>query len=576
MSENSSVEIETSEQLNKVITENLQEYIDDNVAEEDKEKAAEEFDIIIHGFLNGKMKPEDLGGIIAVRGFVYQYYVALYYILEMISKPDKWKCLIYELGDDITLIGCKDIMFIQVKTEKEDDAPHNLTPSTLYNRDKGINSWLDKLFRNLNKINEKVNYAGYQEDVTESMNVHFVLATNMGYDSNKILAPYSDKDKAKHEDDKIAEDLSKSIKDKNNDILNFNDFVDKDPSWCLDRFSINHCGRSEYLWIKIRERLINITNCDDHEIARRILDKLLTTVLKRTSNDNVQEAEERKKFIFYRDEVIDLIDKYKQEASLEIYNRMQSGLIKHHFEECIISIQNSINQQWKGSFRHKFSETLLWLKENLELLENTDEFIYERFLNRVFLLENSRCISTDLNDPDTKGFLISSLKNIIFYMAFYNDRSIVGDKNSKFFIKQGKDSSNDKRLFTIYNGKNNETFSMCTRRVIDKIDDCPFTRSIRDEIFCFLTNDKDDQDESTLGLFFPGFSPIVKEKEKIKITHKHVKVKFYRYKKVQQFKDALKLVSDREEVLEFLEEPYILEGWQNLIANNEMGGQNGD
>lgn len=569
MEENSSIEVDNSKQLEQVLTINLQKYIDENVTEEDKEKAVKEFDIIVQGFLKGKIKPEDLGGIIAVRGFVYQYYVALYYILEMISQPDKWQCLIYELGDDVTLLGCKDIMFIQVKTEKEDDAPHNLTPYTLYERDKGINSWLDKLFINLNKIKDKLNYAGYQGEITDGISVHFVLATNMSYDSNKILAPYSDKDKSRHKDDKIAEELNKSIKDKNNNILNFKDFVYKEPLWCLDRFSIHHCGRSEYLWIKIREKIINITNCDDHEVARRIFDKLLITVLKRTSNDNVQGLGNRKKFIFYIDEMIGLIEEYKQEAELEIYNRIQNGIIKHHFQECFMSIQNSINQDWKGPFRHKFSETLLWLKEALELLEVEDKFIYERFLNRIFLLENSQSISMDLDDLNTKGFLVSSLRSIIFYMAFYNDKSIIGNINTKFLIKQGKDHLNNKQLFTIYNGKNNETFSICTRRIIDKIDDCSFTRSIRDEILCFLANDKDDQDEAAMKTFFPGFSPIVKDKEKVKITHKHVKVKFYRYRKVQSFRDALKAISDREDVQEFIEQPYILGGWQQLIANNE-------
>lgn len=576
MSEGSSVEAETSKQLQKVATEKLQKYIVENVSEQDKGKAAEEFDVIIQGILNSKIKPEDLGGIIAIRGFVYQYYVALYYIMEMIIKPDKWECLIYELGDDVTLLGSNDIMFIQVKTEKEDDAPHNLTPSTLYYRDKGINSWLDKLFMNLNKIKSKVNYAGYHEDITDNMNVHFVLATNMAYDSKGILAPYSDKEKTRHKDDNIAEELNKSIKDKDKNTLDFGDFVYKESTWCLNRFSIHHCDRSEYLWTKVREKLISITKCDDHEVSRKILDKLLSTVLKRTSDDNVQGEENKRKFIFYRDEVITLIEEYKQEALLEVYNSRKNGLIKQHFDECFMSIQNSINQQWKGPFKHKFSETLLWLKGNLESLESIDKFIYERFINRIFLLENSNCINTDLNDPNIKGFLISSLKNIIFYMAFYNDRSIIGDTKTKFFVKQGMDFSNDKRLFTIYNGKNDETFSTCTRRVIDKIDECPFTRSVRDEIYCFLTNDIDDPDEDDMGIFFPDYSPIAKDRKKIKITHKHVKVKFYRYNIVQSFRGTLKVISDKELVEGFIEQPYILNGWQKLILSNEKEEENGD
>lgn len=559
-----SKEIDTSEQLKKVLSKELEKYINNNISDEEKENAAKEFDIIIQGFLKGKIKPEDLGGIIAVRGFVYQYYVALNYMLEMVLKPDKWSCLIYELGDDITLIGDKDITFVQVKTEREDDAPHNLTQTTLTKRDKGLNSWLDKLFSNLNKIKNKIKDVGYKEEIVDGIDIHFVLATNMNYDSDKILAPYSDRDKKKHKDDKLYDEINKSVVDKSKNILNFNDYVNKDPQWCLDRFYINHCGISTYLWIKIREKLIKIINYDDHEVARRILDKLLTEILKRTSNDNVQIEDERKKFVFHRNEIVDLIEEYKQESILEVYNRIKSGVIKNHFQECFDSIQTIINQEWRNPFKERLNETLLWLKESLENIEVTDPFVYERFFNRIFFLENYKSVSMDLNDPNIKSFLIYSLKNIIFNMIFYDERSILGDTNTKFLIKSGKNFENKKHLFTIYNGKSNENFMTCTQKIIKKIDDCPITRSIKDEIFCFLVNDVEDVSMSS---YFPGYSPIMNDKDKIKITHKHVKVKFYRYKKLEGFRDALKAISDRESELESLEQPFILDGWDKFILN---------
>lgn len=573
MSDNNTLEVDISLQIEQALTENLKKFIDENIAAGDKERAIEESNVIIQGFLNGKIKPEDLGGIIAVRGFAYQYYVALYYILEMVSKPDKWEYLIYELGDDITLVGGNDISFIQVKTEKEDDAPHNLTQATLVKRDKGINSWLDKLFSNLNKIKDKINYAGYQAGLLENINVHFILATNMNYDSDKILAPYSDKEKQKHKDDKIVEEISKSVKDKDKNILNFDDFVEKSPQWCLERFSIHHCGISTSLCSQIRDRLINIIRCDDYEIARILIDKLFGTLIKRTLNDNLQNKEERKKFIFKRSEVIGLIEEYKQEANLEVYNRHINGTIKSHFDQCFSSIQNIINKDWKEPFRQKFSETLLWLQESLLSLEVKDPFIYERFLNRLFLLENYKSITVNLEDTNMKSFLMVSLKNIIFYMTFYKEKSFIGDTDTKFLIKNGRNSSNNEHFFTIYNGKDTETFGMCTHKIISKIDECPFVRNIREDVFCFLIN---NVDEVTSNSYFQGSNRIIKEPEKYKITHKYVNVKFHRYSKLKSFRDSLKAESDINQDFDSIEKPFIIDAWQQFIVNNHRGEQNED
>ncbi|PSC77108.1 hypothetical protein C6576_14660, partial [Mammaliicoccus sciuri] len=63
----------------------------------------------------------DLGGLTAMRGFVYQYYVGMYYMMSMIypKKESVWNSVVLEYFDDVTLIGENSIRFIQVKTVKE-------------------------------------------------------------------------------------------------------------------------------------------------------------------------------------------------------------------------------------------------------------------------------------------------------------------------------------------------------------------------------------------------------------------------------------------------------------------------
>ncbi|MEM5673128.1 dsDNA nuclease domain-containing protein [Bacillus cereus] len=73
----------------------------------------------------------------AIRGFVYQYYVAAKYLIDMLfSKTAWWDKVIFELLDDIALCGDKKIRFIQVKTKRESNLSNTLTLSELNNRDK--------------------------------------------------------------------------------------------------------------------------------------------------------------------------------------------------------------------------------------------------------------------------------------------------------------------------------------------------------------------------------------------------------------------------------------------------------
>lgn len=90
----------------------------------------------------------DLGGLVAIRGFVYQYYVSIYYMLQMLHSKDAWwDCVVFELMDDIALVGENQIRFVQVKTIKEEGQAKIFTLGDLSKREKGeLNSWLDKLF----------------------------------------------------------------------------------------------------------------------------------------------------------------------------------------------------------------------------------------------------------------------------------------------------------------------------------------------------------------------------------------------------------------------------------------------
>ncbi|WP_230163453.1 dsDNA nuclease domain-containing protein, partial [Peribacillus simplex] len=129
----------------------LDEYISD-LEESEKLEVLHKKDEIVANLMAGKFR--DLGGLTAMRGFVYQYYVSMYYMMSMISptRESWWDAVVLEYFDDITLIGEEKIRFIQVKTIRE-GGDKNHQANNFYTRKSldqvedpksHFNSWVEK------------------------------------------------------------------------------------------------------------------------------------------------------------------------------------------------------------------------------------------------------------------------------------------------------------------------------------------------------------------------------------------------------------------------------------------------
>lgn len=98
-----------------------------------------------------RYSPEEIGGQTALRGFYYQFLVAIEYLVDVLNNH--WDYLALEFHDDI-VVGKEDMVrFIQVKTSKR--MVENVTNTELYRRKvlkridkKSNNSWVDKLLSN--------------------------------------------------------------------------------------------------------------------------------------------------------------------------------------------------------------------------------------------------------------------------------------------------------------------------------------------------------------------------------------------------------------------------------------------
>ena len=76
---------------------------------------------IIETLINCDYSKAEKGGIVALRGFMYQYLVTVYYMLKIVKKKIDWDYVIYELGDDVALVKKNKICFCQVKTKMDSD-----------------------------------------------------------------------------------------------------------------------------------------------------------------------------------------------------------------------------------------------------------------------------------------------------------------------------------------------------------------------------------------------------------------------------------------------------------------------
>ncbi|MDR6780404.1 hypothetical protein J2W98_004699 [Paenibacillus peoriae] len=491
--------------------------------------------------------PDDLGGLTALRGFVYQYYVAMHYMVEMLYKENAWWTeVIFEFLDDVALLGKDKIRFVQVKTVREDGQDRHLKPSKLSKRESGLDSWLDTLFLNLPHYENRQKYINSHDSTSNELCVQFEIATNAPYD-NKSLKLYAQNTSYQLSKSGIPEGDSlktsllkvykKTIKEDGKVIghqdIYFNNLVKQGADWCLERFHLKHLGFMDNLKEKIIGKIsdyckINLTLHDNDNsiesklkstnlffgdgllydyVARKIFNKLLLRIIQRTHRDDLPN---KHLLVFNKNEMEGWIMDWKQSALMEIQRDIEHTVQREQFSNCFKELKEEIATSWNLILKDDLMGTLTWMYDALEReASNGNPYVYEQFLNRLFHLNNSNIPSKQtLKDAI---YLKESLKYMMVCLAFYPDRNFLFS-NAQLLFKQGKQGEEAWNIFTLYNAREKETYAQALRRIIDRSKDCLFTQSLKHTYYCFVTH------EEKKSSFSEGTNPFA---TLIPITHNH-------------------------------------------------------
>lgn len=284
--------LETLDIKRKKIESTLENYMTD-LEEQEKQEILLHKEQIVSSLMSGEFR--DLGGLTAMRGFVYQYYVSMYYIVSMIyqKRDNWWSSVVLEYFDDITLIGENKIRFIQVKTVKEggtkSHAPNDFVKrKSLKDPEKPklhFNSWVEKNILNYDYFLE----SNLIEEVDKSTyNPQFEIVTNTKQSSLSNLINYTGninfeiKDAISSED-KLKAAISKPIE---NLGFGFGDFSQKEIDYYLKKLYINKFGSTRELYeniIDMIEETIFITDIRAKSIAEYVFQKMFAFVIDRKS-----------------------------------------------------------------------------------------------------------------------------------------------------------------------------------------------------------------------------------------------------------------------------------------------------
>lgn len=519
----------------KVLTSRIKEHLNNNP---DHSENDSDYDRDIEVLLRGY--PTDLGGLIAIRGLVYQYYVSIYYILQMIHKKDAWwKCVVFELMDDIALIGDNRIRFVQVKTVKESGEANIFSLGDLSKREKGeLNSWLDKLFLNLPKITSK-NLSTIVPSLENDPTIEFEIATNNNY--NKDLKEYSNNSDFLISDPSKLKRLSQKFDSpckKTNELLK--DKVGKEIDWCLARFRLHHMDRFVVLKNQILGIIKELSGIDSLDVSERILKQIFYYVLENTQSDSVHDV---KQYVFHKEELQSLIQRTKIMAVWDTQDYLHSQDIQSKFVQCINEIRNDF-QRISSPVKFELIQTLTWIHDEFIRKSNQDIFVYVRFLHLLFDMTSSDA-ERDIENSDELSALKKSLEMMTLCLTFYVDKEFLLS-DARLLTQQGKDHHTKWRTFTLFHAQGSEYFDNVCKKINDTADSCSVLNQMHEQFYCFILGSK--RRSSLLKRTPHGITSIIdnfNETEHVSITTKPPLIKYYNHEFLEDVSDHFYNLEDQ-------------------------------
>lgn len=517
---------------------NEKEYLKDRILSDyrvyckEKNFEVNEFNetLVINTLLNGYNS--ELSGLTAIRGFIFQYYATVNYVVDMLFSPNCWwEEVIFELIDDIALHNGseKRIRFVQVKTEREDSTARNLTEGSLYERSKDKNkkftkfdSWIDKLFLNYKNFNQKLNNIASEEEIKEYI-IQFELFTNSL--CNKDLSIYEENELFYLPNDKATRSQTERILNKINIPLKDGEVLEEElsinPEWCLKRFKIGFLGRSVELRENIIRKIMSITDSSTYDTAAILFKKLLVHVIENTYQDNVRE---RELYVFTKQEVRDFIDNNIDAAELEVYNNLQRKVPKSKFDKAILNLFQEFKDSKYKNIRKDLLEALDWIEKTMNSISEKEPLFYHSFLHRLFYMKAETSLGP-ITGEDIPHYLQMSLAKMTIYLALYENREFLLSETN-LLIKRNKssESKNGNSHYVFFSGRDKEKQSTSLIKLLHRIKE-ESVIPILDNIYAFIMDTKqtDINIENPFN-FGSSITQVEKKEKNIVKVEKNIKI----------------------------------------------------
>ncbi|WP_185150975.1 dsDNA nuclease domain-containing protein [Peribacillus simplex] len=488
----------------------LDEYISD-LEESEKLEVLHKKDEIVANLMAGKFR--DLGGLTAMRGFVYQYYVSMYYMMSMISptRESWWDAVVLEYFDDITLIGEEKIRFIQVKTIRE-GGDKNHQANNFYTRKSldqvedpksHFNSWVEKNILNYDYFLE----SNTVEDITDknSYEPQFEIVTNTKKSSLSSLKKYTENinyeitdsvsaegeiEDAIKEDDVFKKAIQKPI---NKFDYSFEDYAQMDIDYYLKRLYINKLGSTRELYedtLNMIEETVYVTDIRAKSIAEHIFNRMFSFVISNSHEDN-EDKIKKSELIITKAQINYLIQGWLVEAKELISESSYYDSAWGIFETTIGSLETEFKEQFaNGSLKAELLTQLDWLNNHITASNRENSTYCVSIFNKIFNGNNNLSI-WDFEHGDIRSNLKESLRFIVYFTVFYESHSEVYH-NAKMLFHEGKSSVIDNVLFTIYHARNKLNKVTSIEKIKSSLDECHVSRHITFDLYCLLIGSKKD------------------------------------------------------------------------------------
>lgn len=570
------------EEINKTIFENQKVRLEEYLSLNDDKWSEEDTDLVINKLMVGEI--HDSGGLTAIRGFVYQYYVTMLYMLKMVH-PDSdvfWDKVVFEYFDDITLLSDNRVRFIQVKTKKEYTGTNiqvakiierpKKTSDKLKDRDH-FNSWIDKLFLTYDRFLET--NATFLNDLDKESfkNPEFELVTNSTSNALTEIEKYTMNSSfdmtnvLSAEEDKIKNGIT-ATKRINDVEVDPKDIYEKPLGFYLKRLHINKLGPFSALEEEIHDvlkEIVDVNHDVQYTIIAGIVKRLLSQIVSRTYRDD--DKFNRKNLVFYKADIIRDIKTWKIEIIDSVADYMDDHSLLNMVNKAMEKLRLEFESFKKESLRNELTATLDWFKNQFDEQFKKDSNYTMIFLNKLFNLSST--IKHNIkNDDDHKKYIKNSILFIILCLVVYPKKRVDLENAQLLFHTGQNGNSSDKLLFTIHNAREKQDEIYAKNKVLAAIKECEFSTSIREEYFCLIVDEKQTTKENSAVGLATTFKISRVKQEVPKIGDKPENMLFISREQLSSFFETLRDEEDLD--IDTFQDERIIENWKKEIL---IGGK---